>query len=178
MKYETIEEIYAGNEKVRVRLKQLLSTLSAEQVSALPEDEKWTISQIVEHISIVDENTVKICAKLLKKAEDAGQVADGKVTITDNFLERGAQIATMKVEAPDFVKPSGEKSISDSLAKLDETAERLVAMRQLFDTIGGTEFKFPHPFFGEISAHEWLALKGGHEMRHLKQIEKVLEKIK
>ena len=177
MNYQTIEEIYAGNERIRARLKDLLSTLQPEQATALPADEKWTIAEIVEHIAIVDASTIKICSKLLKKAQDAGQTSDGKATISETFLEGGQKIAKIKVEAPSFVQPTGEKSLADSLAKLEETAELARELRTLFETIGGTEQKFPHPFFGDISAQEWLALKGGHEMRHIKQIEKVLEKL-
>ena len=178
MKYETIEEIYAGNDKVRERLKSLVSRLTPEMISALPDGEKWTISQIIEHIAMVDESTIKICSKLLKKSQDAGHTSNGEVVISDNFLQKGVEIAAMKVEAPSFVQPSGERTISESLAKLDENSERLAAMRALFESVGGTEFKFPHPLFGEISAQEWLALKGGHEHRHIKQIEKILEKIR
>ena len=177
MNYNTIEDIYDGNGKARARLKDLISSLTAEQLSALPEGEKWTIAQIVEHISMVDESTTKVCAKLLRKAEDAGQTSDGKAVISDNFLQKGTEIAAIKVEAPDFVQPTAGKTITESIAKLDANAEQLAKMRELFASIGGTEFKFPHPFFGDISAQEWLALKGGHEMRHIKQIEKLLAKI-
>ena len=175
MKYETIEDIYAGNLKARERLRDLVGSLPDEITSRQIEGEKWTIAQIVEHVSIVDESTVKICAKLLKKAEEAGQVSDGKVVISDGFLEKGSEVAKIKLEAPTFVQPTGGKTIAESLAKLDETADRLATMRPLFESVGGTEPKFPHPFFGEISAQEWLALKAGHEMRHIKQIERLLD---
>ena len=69
MKYETIEDIYAGNAKVRGRLKALIGSIPLEKTSVLPDGEKWTIAQILEHVAMVDESTVKICAKLLKKAQ-------------------------------------------------------------------------------------------------------------
>jgi hypothetical protein len=178
MKYETIDEIYAGNDKARARLKDVVSSLPDETATALPEGEKWTVAQIVEHISMVDERAIQICAKLLQKAQAAGQAHDGKVVITENFLQKGSEIAGMKVQAPDVVQPTGTKSISDSLAKLDENSQQLENLRELFKSVDGTELKFPHPFFGDMSAHEWLSLKGGHEMRHTKQIENVLAKIK
>ena len=178
MKYETIEDIYAGNERIRGRLRELLSTVTDEQATSLPADETWTIAQIVEHISIVDEGALRICAKLLQKAQNASQVSDGRATISQSFLDAASKSIGVKLEAPDFVRPTGEKSIPDSLAKLDATAERAREMRPLFETVDGTGFKFPHPYFGDMSAHEWLAIKGGHEMRHVKQIERVLEKIK
>lgn len=175
MKFETIADIYDGNEKVRGRLKQLVSGLTPEQATTVHEGENWTIAEIVEHIAIVDESTLKICAKLLRKAEAANNAADGSATISDSFFEKSAHIATIKVEAPDFVKPTGERSIADSLAMLDENAERAAGIRRQFETIDGTSFKFPHPFFGDISAQEWFALKGGHELRHIKQIERLLQ---
>lgn len=178
MKYETIDQIYAGNEKVRARLKDVVGSLPDETATALPEGENWTVAQIVEHISMVDEGAMRICARLLRKAQEAGRTHDGKVVITENFLQKGSEIARMKVQAPDIVQPTGTKSISDSLAKLDENSEQLENLRELFKSVDGTELKFPHPFFGDISAQEWLSLKGGHEMRHIKQIEKVLAKIK
>ena len=177
MKYETIEQIYEGNKKIRERLKEVLSPLSEHQISTLPEDEKWTVAQIVEHISMVDEGAMKICAKLLKKAEAAGTISDGKVSISENFLQKGKEIARMKVNAPEFVQPTGAKSIDESLATLDQTTEQLEQLRSLFESVDGTDLKFPHPFFGDISAQEWLSLKGGHEMRHIKQIENLLAKI-
>jgi hypothetical protein len=177
MNYTTIEEIYNGNMKIRARLKEILGEIPDEKLSALPEGEKWTVAQIVEHISIVDESTLKICAKLLKKAQDAGRTTPRGVVISEHFLQKGAEIATIKVEAPSFVQPKGEQTLAESLAKLDATQSRADELRDLFMSVDGTEFKFPHPFFGEISAQEWLALKGGHEMRHIRQIEKLLEKI-
>ena len=177
MEYKSIEEIYNGNAKVRARLKELLLSLSEQQVSALPEGEKWTVAQIVEHISMVDEGSMRICSRLLKKAQEAGQLSDGQVVISEGFLQKGTEIATMKVNAPDIVQPTFGKTISESLAKLDENTEQLEKLRPMFESVDGTALKFPHPFFGEISAQEWLALKGGHEMRHIKQIENVLAKI-
>jgi hypothetical protein len=176
MKYETIADIYDGNAKVRERLKSLLSSLTPEQTSAEVEGEEWTIAQIVEHIAIVDAATLKICTKLLHKAEAAGQGSDGKATISSNFHEKGTEIATVKIQAPEFVRPTGEKSIADSVEQLDENFERAARLQTTFETVDGTTFKFPHPFFGDITAHEWLALKGGHELRHLKQIERLLGK--
>ena len=97
MKYESIDEIYAGNDKARARLKEVVASLSDETATALPEGEKWTVAQIVEHISMVDEGAMRICARLLRKAQEAGHTHDGKVVITENFRQKGSEIAGMKV---------------------------------------------------------------------------------
>ncbi len=177
MKYETIEEIYEGNKKIRTRLKELVATLTETQMSTLPEGEKWTVAQIIEHISMVDDSAMRICSKLLKKAEDAGRTSDGKAFISDEFLQKSSEIVTAKLNAPDIVQPNSGRAVNESLAKMDENTEQFEQLRKVFESVDGTELRFPHPFFGDMSAHEWLALKGGHEMRHIKQIEKVLAKI-
>jgi hypothetical protein len=39
------------------------------------------------------------------------------------------------------------------------------------------EATFPHPYFGEMTAVEWLILAGGHEKRHTDQIRRLLDKM-
>ncbi len=143
MKYNTIEEIYRGNKKIRERLKALISPLTETQASSLPEGEKWTVSQIVEHVSMVDEGAMRICARLLKKAKDGGQLSDGKVVISENFLQKAVEIATMKVDAPGLVQPTSGITISDSLKKLDENTNQLEELRAMFESVDGTALKFP-----------------------------------
>ncbi|MEP7149933.1 MAG: DinB family protein [Acidobacteriota bacterium] len=177
MKYETIEQIYDGNKKIRARLKELVATLTETQGSTLPDGETWTVAQIVEHLSMVDDSAMRICTKLLTKAKEAGQTSDGTAVISENFLQKSSDIVTAKLNAPDIVQPNSGRAIKESLAKLDENTEQFEQLRAVFESVDGTELKFPHPFFGDMSAQEWLALKGGHEMRHIRQIEKVLTKI-
>lgn len=177
MNHQTIAEVYAANDRIRTAFKETAAGISEAQSAALPEDEKWTLSQLVEHVSIVDEGMMRICAKLLGKAEAAGKAADGSVKISDGFLSKGAEVANIKVEAPDFVKPVNGTSIAESVAKLDANNEALNALGEKFEKFDCAEFTFPHPFFGDLTAHEWLVLRGAHEARHLKQIKKLIEKI-
>ncbi len=144
----------------------------------MPDGEKWTISQIVEHVSMVENGIMRICAKLSGKSKGRWPAfRRHAVKFSDAFGTRSAEIATMKLEAPEFVHPTGERSVTDSLASMDETMRGLVELRPLFEEFDGDAHKFPHPFFGDLSAVEWLALCGGHEARHLKQITNLAEKI-
>lgn len=177
MKYQTIDEIYIANEAVRAKLKTSIENLTPEQSSRLPEGEKWSIAQIVEHIVLVEDGMIRICRKLLREADAAGKHSDGTVKISDVFLKKAMEMTQVKVEAPDIVKPVARKSISESLDMMETNRNRLNELRPLFESLDGSEFKFPHPFLGEISAHEWLVLKGGHEARHLRQIKRLLEQI-
>jgi len=175
--YQTISEIYEANDKVRTKLKGIVANLSDEQVNALPEGEKWTVKEFVEHISIVDEGIVRISAKLLNASKENGKTADGAAKFSEAFIEKTTAGRHAKFEAPERVRPTGTKSIAESLAKMDETRQKLEELRSLFESVECSEAKFPHPAFGDMTAHEWLLLLGGHEAKHIRQIEGVLEKI-
>lgn len=174
MNYQTISEIYEANDKIREKLRETVSNLSDEEADFLPEGAKWTVRHIVEHVSMVEGGMTRVFAKILREAEKAGAKAAGEAKISDEFLQKLAWGREQKFEAPERVHPSGQLSIGESLAKLDENRRRLEELRPLFESVECSEFKFPHPAFGPLTAHEWLALLGGHEARHLKQIREIL----
>jgi hypothetical protein len=59
---------------------------------------------------------------------------------------------------------------------MEENAKALRSLRERFEKFDGGAHTFPHPYLGELSAVEWLALSGGHKIRHLRQIKRVIEK--
>ncbi len=174
MHSRTIADIYETNDKIHAKLKETISNLNDGQLAFLPDNEKWTIAHIVEHIAIVKDGMSKISAKLLTQAQSAGKQSNGKAILTENFAKKAVEARDLKFEAPDRVRPTGKLTINESLAKMEESHQALEKLRPLFETVECSDYKFPHPFMGELSAHEWLALVGGHEARHLAQIERIL----
>lgn len=170
MDNQKIGDIYAKNDEIHEQTKQFVATLTDEQKTSLPDGEKWTISEIVEHVAIVQDGMAKISAKLLTQAQGAGKSADGAARLSENFMTKAAEAQKLKLEAPDRVRPTGNQTVEESLAKMDETQNLLKDLRPLFESVECSDFKFPHPFMGDLTAHEWLALIGGHEARHLRQI--------
>ncbi|MCA1589373.1 MAG: DinB family protein, partial [Acidobacteria bacterium] len=113
---------------------------------------------------------------LLKQARIEELSADGSVEFSDGFLQNAAGLATQKLAAPDVVKPVQNLSVEAAITRLDENQKRFDRLRELFAIFDSTQHKYPHPYLGPISAQEWLFLRGQHEARHIKQMEKVVEK--
>ncbi|MBK8812535.1 MAG: DinB family protein [Acidobacteria bacterium] len=174
MQYTKISEIYDANDQIRLKLKAVIGDLTEAQAGTRENDEGWTIREIVEHLAIVEDGMTKICARLLAGGAEKGAKADGDAKISGAFLEKTSAWGNAKVEAPERVHPTGTKSIAESVATLDENRIRLNDLRSAFETVECTEFTFPHPAFGDMSAHEWLALLGAHEARHISQIRRIL----
>src|SRR5688572_4530839 len=174
MDSRSIDEVYEKNNDVADRLEALVGSLDKEQIDVLPKGEKWTIGNIVEHVSIVEAGVIRICGKLLRKAESEHKAADGTISVSDSFMEKTLEIARLKLEAPDIVQPTKKRSINQSLARLKESRIQLQELKSSFEKFDSTDYRFPHPFLGELSAGEWLMLVGGHKLRHIKQIERLV----
>jgi uncharacterized damage-inducible protein DinB len=177
MSNESIDSIYAENRSIRERFFQIINSIQDDELHAAPDGEKWPIAHLVEHVAIVEEGISKICSKLLREAEAAGAMANGTSRLSENFLSRASDTSA-KLEAPDRVRPTGEKSVAESLGRMEDNRKKLEELRPMFEAWDSESFKFPHPHFGDMSAIEWLSLIGGHEERHLRQIERLLEQIR
>ena len=178
MNYETIADIFSANEKIRQRLEQTIANLNTGEAAARPKGEKWSIQQIVEHVSIVDDATARICTKLAAGARDAGGVSDGGVRISPEVGAKFEAVRNVKLEAPARIHPTGEISIADSLANLDETGKTFAALRPDLENFDLSQHRFPHPYFGDLTAAEWLVVKGAHEARHTDQIGRLIDKLR
>ncbi len=178
MKYESIGDIYSANLKIRERLLATVSKITERELTALPDGQKWTIQQLVEHISIVEYNVARICGKLLETAKINGKLSDGSLALTEDFAARWSSIAAVKLEAPERVQPTGNVSIADAFEQMNATRDALAKLRSDFENYDLSGSKFPHPYFGDLTATEWLILSGGHEARHTDQIEQLLEKVR
>ena len=84
----------------------------------------------------------------------------------------------LRVEAPDRVQPTGGVTIAEAVERINANCETFGAIRSDLERYDLSGPKFPHPFFGDLTAGEWLVMAGQHQHRHTKQIERFVEKIR
>ncbi len=178
MKYESIADIYSANQKIDDGFQSLLATISDADAHAEIPGEKWTIAALVEHVAIVEFNMAKICAKLAAAAKESGKASDGTFAVSSNFAEKSVEIADVKLDAPEMVHPIGGVPIAESIEKLKASNADLEALRPVIESFDVSGSHFPHPFIGNMTAAEWLLLAGGHKMRHIRQIQNLLAKVR
>jgi len=178
MKYECIADIYSANRKIRESFKAGIRSVSPHEEKSLPLGEKWTIGQITEHVAIVGVGISRICAKLLAAAKVDNLPSDGAFSLSQELGKKAAWLFVTKAQAPERVHPTGKVSIPEAIEQLEASSEAFDTMRSDMERLDLSHHTFPHPFFGELTAGEWMVIAGLHEGRHLKQIEVVLEKIR
>jgi len=172
MIYHNIADILAANEQARERFMAAVSNLTEAQVNFRPDENQWTIVEIVEHVSIVNDGFLRLTHKLLKEAESAPRPPKpdlnlGHTSLDENGRQRGP------IQAPERVRPQGDARIEDSLAKIRTSLDGLAEIRSRLEAVDLSEQMFPHPALGPINAYQWLVLLGEHEDRHHGQIERL-----
>lgn len=168
--YNSVAEIYEEIDDTRARLVGAVEHLTDEEHGFRPSSEKWTVAEIVEHLSVVEGRVARMLGVMLTKLGSEAARAEGShfepVTITE-FVERSR---TEKYTAPEEIRPKGAP-LSDSLARLRDSRAALRALRERAERVDGTRARFPHPVWGPLDLYQWLAFVGAHEQRHLYQIE-------
>ena len=192
MTYNSVVDIYAANDAARARLEQRVSILSEAEQNLRAAPEAWSVAEIVEHLSIIERQLLKVISMMLTKAEGASARSAASGDATDSSASPAAARAFQpfsldavaeaargqKFQAPETVRPRGDVSIADSLASLRESRRNFRALQPRFEASDMSRVNFPHPVFGALNAYQWLAFVGLHEARHLSQIKTLLDTAK
>lgn len=174
---KTLDEVFAANAAIRDKFKTFTGSIATGKTTVRPPDGGWSIAEIVEHTAIVFEGVVKICNRLAHAAAAEGTPAPKELPVSEAFLNGAKAAENARLEAPEIVQPTGLLSITEAHARMDAAASGLAPIRELLENYDASRQTFPHPAFGDLNAYEWLVLAGGHEMRHLRQIQRTLESL-
>ncbi|HEY0545744.1 MAG TPA: DinB family protein [Pyrinomonadaceae bacterium] len=176
MAYQSLEEIFTSMDETRARLVERVSALGAGREAARRDGEGWTVAEIVEHLSMVEKQIIKLTNLLLSKAEADGAQANERFepVALDKIIERSQR---EKYQAPETARPSGDVSLEDSLAVMRASRESLHGLRPRLEAANPASVSWPHPVFGALNLYEWLVMIGVHEERHLRQIDNALASI-
>jgi len=173
MIYHTITDILAANEQAQARFMSAVSNLSDAQADFRPDENQWTIAEIVEHVSIVNDGFLRLMRKLLKEAESAAKPAKTDLNLGHTSLDENGQQHPEPFQAPERVRPQGGARIEDSLAKMQASLSSFAEIQSRLEAVDLSEQMFPHPFLGPLNAYQWLVLLGEHEDRHRGQIDRL-----
>ena len=166
MTYDSVDDVFAANDAVR---RQLLARVEGlDEVRANASDGGWTVAQIVEHLSIAEPRITDAIEGMLAPAETDGQ----RKAFAPFSLDDQAEQARDKIEAPDFLRPTG-LPLAEGLRRLKESRAALEGLRPRFESADYSR-GLKHPAFGVLNAAQWLAFLGMHEQRHLRQVERIL----
>ncbi len=153
------------------RLTERVAAFDANRINIKPAENKWSAAQVARHLIKANSG---LPAMLNGEKKDADRAPDEMVErIKSDFLNFG-----IKMEAPDFIVPEDKNFDQDELIEKLERVKSDIAK-----TIENTDLSqicsaFEFPVYGFLTGIEMLSFAVYHTQRHLKQLEKVAEKVK
>lgn len=171
MVYNNVDEIFSALATTRRRIYEQVEALSDDEAKARPAPDIWSITEIIEHLSISEARMLALVSKLLGQESAAAANADayGSPISIQVMTERAAE----KFTAPAFTQPTGNVPLAESLAKLRESRAALISLRPRVEARDYSHVTYPHPVFGPLNLYQWLAAIEFHECKHLDQIQTI-----
>jgi DinB superfamily len=140
--------------------------LSEAELTFKPAPDRWSVAEIVEHITVVEGLIYQNVTQNVMKAPAGG--ANWDPVQTDAKVLSMVPDRSHKVKAPEQFVPTGRWPASETLDQFLKVRARTIAF---FDAtpdlrahVGGES-----PL-GPLDAYEWLLFTGAHSARHTKQI--------
>jgi hypothetical protein len=157
--------IAAHNEVLKVT-----QPLSIPQLKFKDDPERWSISQIVENLTIVHNLVLNHIEKLLlQPPTSAGSAWKGR----DDELLAKIRSRENPLKVPEVGNPKNNVGCDEPFIQFAGMRDRMVH----FATTTNAplrSFCFPHPVFGQKDCYQWLLGTGAHCERHLAQIREVM----
>jgi hypothetical protein len=158
-------------ERLSNQIAQCTEGLSGESLAWHPEG-KWSIGEILEHLSLTYTGTKRVFDRCLQ----AGKAAATEATFKDRlgaFLVTRVGYLPNGRQAPAPTLPKGRpgdavlSAIGDDIAGMDDAIQRC---EERF----GSDLKLVnHPILGPLSAAEWRRFHCVHGRHHLRQIRRL-----
>lgn len=166
-----LPELLAQLNEDRASLLAAVARLPAGLLHERPSSERWSVAEVVEHLSIVEPRVVKLMEGLVATAPPLSPNAFPTEPL--RVSRRLIMDRSQRIVAPPPLQPQPGIGAQAGLAKLDASrAELLTALERAYDLDLGA-VSHAHPVFGLLNGFQWISFQGGHEARHTAQIVEV-----
>lgn len=159
------------------RLRTAVESIPREHRERKPNPERWSVAEVIEHLSIVEARIGRVFDAKLAEARATGAIHEerdnapvvGTIDM-DRVLDRSRRIT-----AAEAVLPSGTLDAEAAWAALERARTALRDSVRAADGLALSEIVQPHPVLGPINLYQWIAFAGAHEARHAAQVMELRE---
>lgn len=145
----------------------LLEAFTPETFNRKPSPTAWNAGDVAEHLLLFDIRLQEILATATEPANR---------NPTEKTAEYTARVTNReaRLDAPPFLIPTAtERTAAEMIAKLQTVRNKIIASIETHD-LSLVSTAFPHRFFGEMTAFEWIHFLDLHTHRHLPQLRELL----
>jgi DinB superfamily len=156
-------------QRLRVAIDSATQNMSEADLALRPSEGKWSVAEILEHLSLTYKGTSKNMGKSLAAGKPLGGRPSVKQRLIDVLVLDIGYLPTGR-DSPEGAKPKGMPG--DEV--LSEIRTRLANMDEVIQTcenkFGSRAFVADHPVLGPITMQQWPKFHLVHGMHHVRQI--------
>ncbi|MGE5836750.1 MAG: DinB family protein [Acidobacteriota bacterium] len=169
-----IQELLAYLTSAGVHLTDAVEAVPREQRDIKPAADRWSVAEVLEHLSIVETNIAKLIAKRVAEGRAAG-VGPERETRTVLWTLDSARVLDRRerIEAADPVQPRAGLDADAAMAALSKAQAAIRDAVVAADGLALGEITHPHRTLGPLDMYQWIVFTATHEMRHILQIREI-----
>ena len=175
---ERYDQVFALLDDIREQVMAVLRAVIQAQADRRPAENEWSLGEIANHLAITEHAYMGVVADLA--AADKRPDADARAALRNRpfRIEDTWNIAvTGKLTTPQELLPTPGKPLPDLLRALHEARARSKQIMAPFRDQDLSVKFFVHPRLGTMTLYERMAQLAYHELKHLKQMERVLSRL-
>ncbi len=153
-------------EQTQAGVVKATQNLTDAQWNFKPAPDRWSIAEIVEHMSIVEGFVGGGVLGGLDKAP--APPADRDAKAVDALILSKVPDRSNKVKAPESIVPTGKVQGPAALDNLLHARKQIEAALQTSHDLRG--HNVPHPALGPLDGYQWILAASAHTDRHTQQI--------
>jgi hypothetical protein len=159
-------------DSIHQQLKSTVTPIGSEQFSKRPDENEWSVAEVVQHLYLVEE---RVLAELEKKVKEPPV----KTSLLKKLVPmRIVAFRFRRVIAPKAVRPADLLPKDTALQKYDEARDRMKRFCLEHGKGRLSQVSFLHPLLGYIDGTAAVRMVAFHEVRHFKQINEIIRKLK
>jgi hypothetical protein len=159
-------------ESQRWSLLEVLGDLAAEDLERKPTPASWSIAEVVEHLVIAEELTLKALERGPRPGDKRGSAAVARAKL---LLTGIAFRLPLRLKVPaERLRPTGTAKFPELAARWGEVRGRLAGMLESAD--GKPDARgLRHPILGWLTIRQWIDFVEMHTRHHLAQVRRLRE---
>jgi uncharacterized damage-inducible protein DinB len=162
----------------RRTLLDVASAVPTDGWQVRPAPDRWSVSEILEHLHRVERGAAAVLAKRIAKARAEGHPAETETSSVLGTLEQfRVSDLDRRLVAPELVVPTENPDRDTAERLLAESRAALLAAMANGDGLALGAIKHTHLRFGELDLYQWLLFVAEHEKRHVAQLRAVVQQL-
>jgi hypothetical protein len=139
--------------------------LSEAQMKFKPAPDRWSVAEVLEHITLVEDGLFQMTAEKVMKSP-AG-AADRDTAKADAMVLAMVPDRSHKAQAPPQFVPTGRWTPAETLDHFQKSRARTIAFLDSTPDLRAHVSESP---LGPLDGYEWMLFMAAHSERHTKQI--------